>query len=471
MPLCSVTSMREAPPAMSEPAIPLQPFSASSDPEAMSHRLLRAFLDNIPASVYFKDLDSRFVTVSATLASRFGVHSPEHVIGKTDADFFNEAEVRGFRADEEEIIRTGKPIIDKVDKETWQDGTVTWSLTTKLPLRDQHGAIIGTFGVNRDITASRRLQEQLESTHRDLVEASRRAGMADVATGVLHNVGNVLNSVNVAAEVLAEGLRNSRIDGVSRLAALIASHADDLPAFFTTPKGAHVPGYLTQLAEHLLAERTRLLAELAELRTSIDHIKDIVTMQQSFASAPGMVVPNDPVSLVEDSLRLNAVTLARHEVRIIRDFAPTPLVLADRTRVLQIMINLVRNAKHALDDGSPAEKRLTLRIEPASADRVRISVIDNGVGIAAENLTRIFAHGFTTRKDGHGFGLHSAANAATELGGSLTASSDGPGRGATFALELPVAPDAPAVDEEASATLSHGLLLGSVLGVQSNAAK
>jgi C4-dicarboxylate-specific signal transduction histidine kinase len=246
--------------------------------------------------------------------------------------------------------------------------------------------------------------------------------------------------VNVAADQLGEGLRKSRVEGVAKLAALLAGEAKDLPAFFASARGKQVPAYVAQLAEHLKAERDRLLGELIELRRAIDHIKDVVAMQQSFAGSPGMVEPLDPVVLVEDSLRLNVAALMRHDVRVVRDFAPSPKVMADRTRVLQILVNLVGNAKHALDEGAPPEKRLSLRVEPAGAERVRLVVADNGVGIAAENLARIFAHGFTTKKNGHGFGLHSAAIAASELGGSLSVRSEGAGKGAEFVLELPVAP-------------------------------
>ncbi len=407
-----------------------------------SEDLLAAFLENIPDCVYFKDRDSRFIAVSRSLAAKHGLASGEELAGKTDFDVFAEAHARPAFEDEQTVIATGQPIRDKLEKEVMPDGSVTWCVTTKLPLRDASGAIIGTFGVSRDVTASRRLQEQLETTHKDLVDASRKAGMADVATGVLHNVGNVLNSVNVSVDLLAEGLRQSKIDGVARLASLLGGQASELPAFFASARGQQVPGYLGQLAGHLTAERDRLLEELGNLRKAVDHIKDVVAMQQSFASSPGMVEPLDPVALLEDSLRLNVAALVRHDVRVVRDFSPAPPVLADRARVLQILVNLVRNAKHALDDGAPPEKRLTLRVETAGPDRVRLVVADNGVGIPPENIERIFAHGFTTRKTGHGFGLHSAAVAAVELGGRLSVHSDGAGRGAEFALELPVAPAA-----------------------------
>jgi signal transduction histidine kinase len=116
--------------------------------------------------------------------------------------------------------------------------------------------------------------------------------------------------------------------------------------------------------------------------------------------------------------------------------------LVDRHKVLQILVNLIRNAKYALDDRGHQDKRMILRIVPDGSAAVKISVIDNGVGIAPENLTRIFGHGFTTRKGGHGFGLHSGALAAKQLGGSLTCLSDGPGKGATFTLKLPLPPAA-----------------------------
>ena len=162
-------------------------------------------------------------------------------------------------------------------------------------------------------------------------------------------------------------------------------------------------------------------------------------MQQSYATMVSIIEPLDPVALMEDSLRMNLGALARHAVTVVRDFQPSPPILAEKAKVLQILVNLIRNAKYAADDGGRADKTVTLRIEATPAGRVRLIVADNGVGIPAENLTRIFAHGFTTRVGGHGFGLHSSANAAKEMKGALTVHSDGLGKGAAFTLELPAA--------------------------------
>ncbi|MBC8010939.1 MAG: PAS domain-containing protein [Burkholderiales bacterium] len=435
-------------------------------PDAPAPALLHCFLANIGDAVYFKDRDSRFIAVSAALVAKHGLASSDDVLGKTDFDFFSDADARHYREIERGIMETGEGKAQILQHEHWADGTVTWAVVSKLPLRDASGAIAGTFGISQDVTASRRLQEQLETTHKELLDASRRAGMADVATGVLHNVGNVLNSVNIAADLLAEGLGKSRVDGVAKLSALLAAQAADLPGFFASPRGRQVPAYVADLAAVLAAERERLLGELGELRQSIDHIKDVVAMQQSFAASAGMIEPLDPVSLLEDSLRLNVAALVRHDIRVIRDYAPAPRVLADRSRVLQILVNLVRNAKHALDDGAPAEKCLTLRLATAGPDRVRLTVTDNGVGIPPANLERIFAHGFTTRKDGHGFGLHSAANAAGELGGHLSVHSAGLGLGAEFTLELPAAPaDSPDASAARPADDPGALLVNAAGGI------
>ncbi|HSA03324.1 MAG TPA: ATP-binding protein, partial [Candidatus Paceibacterota bacterium] len=180
-----------------------------------------------------------------------------------------------------------------------------------------------------------------------------------------------------------------------------------------------------------------ILKELNSLRDKVDHIKEIVAMQQDYARISGVIDTLSITQLVEDALKLNAGALTRHGVTVLRQYDPVPLVATDKHKVLQILLNLVRNAKYACDESGRESKTLTLRVYRSRLDRVAVQVIDNGVGIPPENLLKIFSHGFTTRKDGHGFGLHSGALAAKELGGSLMAESAGPGRGATFTLELP----------------------------------
>jgi len=285
----------------------------------------------------------------------------------------------------------------------------------------------------------KRAEAELEKTHKQLLDASRQAGMAEVATGVLHNVGNVPNSVNVSSTLVADGVRKSRLPNLFKAVALLREHDADMGAFLTTdPKGRQLPVYFSQLAAHLAGEQAAALKELEHLQKNIEHIKDIVAMQQTYAKTSGMSEIVQITDLVEDSLNINATALARHGITVVREFAELPPVVVEKHKVLQILVNLIGNAKHACDKPGSTDKRITLRVA-GEAGVVKISVSDNGVGIPAQNLVRIFSHGFTTKKEGHGFGLHSGANAAKEMGGSLTVQSRGAGHGATFTLELPLA--------------------------------
>ena len=280
-------------------------------------------------------------------------------------------------------------------------------------------------------------EERLADAHRELVNLSRMAGMAEVATSVLHNVGNVLNSVNVSANLISDQVRQSKSGSLTKIAELMEKNKDTLSEFLSTdPQGRKIPEFLRMLSKQIAAEQMGLLQELELFRKNIEHIKDIVSMQQSYAKVSGVIDTVDVVDLVEDAIRMNAGALARHDVHILREFAGSPLISIEKHKVLQILVNLIRNAKYACDGANIEEKQMTLRVN-ANTEGVMIQVIDNGIGIAAENLTKIFSHGFTTRKQGHGFGLHSGALTAREIGGSLTAHSEGPNRGATFTLKLP----------------------------------
>jgi C4-dicarboxylate-specific signal transduction histidine kinase len=181
-----------------------------------------------------------------------------------------------------------------------------------------------------------------------------------------------------------------------------------------------------------------IFSELESLRKNVEHIKSIVVMQQNYAKVFGSSEPIKPAELVEDALRMHSGALVRHEVRVVREYQQNlPEITVDKHKLLQILVNLISNAKKACDESLHPQRLLTVRIANGEG-RLKISIIDNGVGIAPENLTRIFNHGFTTRKDGHGFGLHSGALAAKEMGGALIAHSDGYGKGAQFTIELPV---------------------------------
>jgi signal transduction histidine kinase len=292
-----------------------------------------------------------------------------------------------------------------------------------------------------EIEERKRMEVEVERVHRQLLDVSRQAGQAEVASGVLHNVGNVLNSVNVCTTVVSDRLRQMQIANLAKAAELMQEHAGDLGRFLTADeKGRKLPLYLEKLAEHLGQEQNDLLDELKELAGNVDHIKEIVAMQQTYAKVSGLLEKVEVSELVENAIKMHSTAYLRHSVRIVREYEAVPAIIVDRHKVLQVLVNVFQNAKYACDEGGPADKQVIVRIKRRGPDRVAVEIADNGIGIAPEHLTRIFSHGFTTRKNGHGFGLHSGALAAKEMGGSFTAHSEGVGKGATFILDLPCSP-------------------------------
>jgi len=283
--------------------------------------------------------------------------------------------------------------------------------------------------------------ERNQALRSELLAVTRMAGMAEVATGVLHNVGNVLNSLNVSVAMISDHVRGSRVAGLSRSIELVDRFPGGLSAFLDTEKGKVLPTYLTAVSRHLAEENARVLGELDSVNRNVEHIKAIVAMQQSYARPGGLRQPVALGELIDDALHMGESSFTHHGIEVVRDYPGDIELFTDRHKLLQIMINLISNARHALDDHAAADQgtaphRLTVRAR-ATEGALTIAVADTGVGIPPDNLDRIFQHGFTTKPGGHGFGLHASAIAARELGGSLGVASDGPGHGATFTLELP----------------------------------
>ena len=293
--------------------------------------------------------------------------------------------------------------------------------------------------LEKEIEERKRMEMEVEHIHRQLMQASRQAGQAEVASSVLHNVGNVLNSVNVSTSLLRDGLRDWRLASVSKVAGLVRDRVSGLN-LQKEDQLSRLPDYLENLKNHLEDHRAGLLAEVKDLTENVDHIKEIVAMQQTYARISGVSEKTTVPDLVESAVKMHANAYTRHQIQLVRKFEPVGEVTVDRHKVLQILVNLLHNAKHACVESGKAEKQVVIHIQPVGTDRVKVEVTDNGIGMSPEVRARLFSHGFTTRKDGHGFGLHSAALAAKELGGELTANSDGLGFGATFVLEMPLAP-------------------------------
>jgi len=508
--------------------------------------LLNNVISNSPSFIFWKDKNSVYLGCNDNFAKLAGVKKPEDIIGKTDYDLsWKKEESDSYRKTDKEVMTKGAPILDIEEPAHQAGGKELTILTNKVPLKNATGEIFGVLGIFTDITAWKKIEQeltnlakfpsenpnpvlrvqkdgkilygnnavlplfakwktkagglipakwrrlvdkafesektinseeeidgkifsfviapvtdndyanmyarditerkkaeaQLKAAQEKLLETAHRAGMAQVAGDVLHNVGNVLTSVNVSTTVIREKVTSSELANLGKVASIINEHTDDLGTFLTEdPQGKHIPVYLTEVSKSLQDEQTDIISRLQVLTDNVRHIKDIVRMQQSYAKVSGVKVQTSLSELAEDAIQINSAGLERYGTRLIRQFDELGDVEIDKQKVLHVLVNLISNAKYALSGSNKEGKLLTIRIYKHSEDRFRIEVADNGVGISEDNHTKIFSHGFTTKKNGHGFGLHSSALASKEMGGSLTVHSDGVGQGATFTLELPFKP-------------------------------
>jgi signal transduction histidine kinase len=285
---------------------------------------------------------------------------------------------------------------------------------------------------------------KLARSREQVIETARLAGMSEIATGVLHNVGNVLNSVNVAANLATKRTEELSIGDLEVLVGVLQDHERDLAGFVgRDPRGKHLVPFMKELAAGLGAQRRAVQDELRALSQGIEHIAELVRAQQNHAGSKGVFEKAVLSEQLEAALSICKQGLAAcGEIEVEREFGELPSVRVDKHKLMEILVNVIQNAGQALAERGGGGRRITLRVSRSDERTARIEVRDNGAGIPRENLTRIFQHGFTTKKNGHGFGLHVSANAATEMGAKLHAASDGPGRGASFFLDIPIEAEA-----------------------------
>lgn len=398
----------------------------------------RSIFENATEGIFQLSAEGLIAAANPALAKILGCASPEVLTQGAGALTLREAVLATRWA---ELESHDALEVSDVELRRWDGQVVVVSASLRV-LRDATGRIKRVDGTLRDVTARARAEAEREELNRKLVDASRRAGMAEVATGVLHNVGNVLNSMNVSISLVSKRLSALKLPSLAKAARMLHDKPVEERGRFVSvdDKGKKLPEFFVQLSDQLSADQKELEKELGALQQHLEHVKGVIAMQQSYARASGVTERVRLGELVEEALRLEGAALDRHGLEVVRAMEDTPAMLVDKHRLLQILINLITNAKQAMSSTSEGLRVLTLKsgVMPGEAPRVFLEVQDTGVGIAPENLTKIFNHGFTTKAEGHGFGLHASANSAKVMKGSLSARSEGPGRGACFRLELPV---------------------------------
>ncbi|MFO0975052.1 MAG: ATP-binding protein [Planctomycetaceae bacterium] len=296
----------------------------------------------------------------------------------------------------------------------------------------------------RDSSAREEAERQVEEANQMLIDAAHLAGKAEIATSVLHNVGNVLTSISVLSTTLQERVSSNHVPSLRKVVGLLDSQQSRLGDFFEhDPRGKQLPVYLRTLASTLETEQQGLLDELQSLDVNVDHAKRIVAAQQNLARGYCFEEEISLGDVLDNAMTVVRASFERHHVQLNLDADETPMVVTDRHKLIQILVNLFTNAKDAVLHLPPSERQIDVRVSSLNNESIRIDVTDRGLGIARDHLTRIFSQGFTTKSSGHGFGLHYCGLAASSLGGSLTVFSDGPGKGATFSLQIPLLRTAP----------------------------
>ena len=360
------------------------------------------------------------------------------------------------------LARTAKAVTDRNDytvraapSQTTEVAALAEAFNTMLVEIGRRDAELARqlTALNKEVKEREAAEDSLKQKTRELLRLSHEAGMAEVATGVLHNIGNALNSINVSAELLADHLTGGARNSATALRAFFQTPPPKAaPVFSSHPQGPEVLAFASSHSTHATDQIDFASQELATLRTGVAHLKDIVARQQALAKSVRHSETFDLRDAVQEALLLDKTGghSGGPRLRIEQTCEGSPLVLTDRSAVVQILVNLFANARAAL--ASAPSPLLRVRIGPPSASLLPISVTDNGVGIHPHQLVSIFSYGFTTKAGGHGFGLHNAANTARLLGGALRVRSDGPGRGAVFTLELPRQPTESAAPSSPSTT-------------------
>jgi PAS domain S-box-containing protein len=392
---------------------------------------LQAILGQAPSFICVIDLDRHVRYVNRFEAP----YTPESFVGQPLTTLLTPEVAAQVHRACDKIVETGEAQANEYFVDL-ADGVRHWYLTQLAPLRDSAGQLVGIISNTADVTAHKQAEQQLKALQAEVIAASRRAGMAEVITGVLHNVGNVLNSIVVSASVATESVSSGRIDLLMRTIKLIQEHEDDLATFFTSdPRGRKIPALLGQIGPQLAAEQGTARAELKRLVEQVGIIRSTIAAQQSMAKPREVLEESSLSEIVERAVSMFRIDLGLKGIELTIDATKSARILIDRQATLQILVNLIRNAIDALV--ATAGSRRIQVMARAEDESVRFEVIDNGCGIAAENCVKIFHYGFTTKEKGHGFGLHTSAISAQAMGGSLQVTSDGPGRGARFCLTLP----------------------------------
>jgi len=426
---------REVMPTMTEDMVAQQAALASARDELATSKV---YVDNVlrsmADSLLVIDANLTIGSVNPSLLELLGYREDE-LIGQSPGLIFGEEFAQGSII--ENLLLQGSVSGIESSFLTRDSRLIPISVSGSM-MQDEQGQFQGLVCVAQDITERKHMEEEKLQLHEQLLDTSRQLGMAEVASDVLHNVGNVLNSINVSIGVIADLLKSSMVGDVGRISQLFEKHREDLGTYFATnPKGKLIPAYLEKLSGQLLEEQRVTIAEIGRLRENAQHAQQCVAAQQDIAKIRGITEPISVVELVEEALAANQELLETSQIEVSREFHEIPQLIVDKHQVLEVMVDVIRNACQAMASVPTKELVVRAKLIPGPPDSVCLEVQDSGVGIVSGDLIKIFGQGYSAKNGGRGMSLHSGALMAKNIGGALRAHSEGVGHGATFSLDLP----------------------------------
>jgi len=399
---------------------------------------LDSLMDYMPDAIYFKDKDSRFIRVSRYMINKHLATHPgatiNDLIGKTDFELQDEKHAREAFEDEQEIQRTGKPKIDYIEKEITDDGSERWVATTKLPMLNAHGEIVGTFGISRDVTKIKTLEKQ---QHEAMLDKAVAQGKFEIASEVMHDIGNAVSGFRSYLDRIKRLQENDNLKNLKNLASFFSDQKKILENILGEKKAEAVIQMLEGMAQTQDKNQKETIQSLTEQLNIIANIEEILNIQRKYISGYESKErkPANIKDIINDTLSMLFTSIEKNEINISLAITDDlPLIKGDRTKLMQLMINVIKNSIDAIEENK-TEKNLDISVYTENSKLV-LQVKDNGKGFDPALTNKLFDRGFSTKENGKGLGLYNCKAIVESHEGTIDIISEGFGKGSVTTISF-----------------------------------
>jgi len=388
--------------------------------------LLDSLMDYMPDSIYFKDKESKLTRMSKYMAARFG-GSVDDLIGKSDFDFQDELHATEAYNDEQNIQKTRTPRIDYIEKEVRKDGSELWVTTTKLPLINARGEVVGTFGMSRDITGVKMLEQE---RHLAEIDKAVAQGKFEIASDVMHDIGNAVVGFGSYLTRIRRLQDQDKPENLQNLAGFFEDKKMAMAATIGEVKASAVIKMLYGIAQTQRKNQEEINKSITEQLNIIAHIQEILNIQRQYTTGQESQ-ERKPVNLrniINDSLAMLFATFDKLAIAVSLNISiEKPIIRGDRTKLMQLMLNVLKNSIEAIDKDA-ADKNIFVSA-CAHANRLIIQVKDSGNGFDSATANQLFERGFSTKFSGSGLGLYNCKSIVESHEGTIDVTSEGQGKG------------------------------------------